>query len=122
MGEQTLLILVGLGVLAWLLAWGWPTSKPRRVVDARPLGLDGSIRIVCPGCVERSRVLAMGVGARMTAGHLPASPMPFPGPGLRPVALGHDVEDHLECPRCHAVYAVVDAPSVSLPAPRRAVD
>lgn len=118
---STLLVLAGLGVLAWLLAGGWPYVQDRYADDDGPVGLGAGITAVCPGCAhtpagpgdpadQAPRTLAAMVG---TGAH---------GHSLRPLAVGRDATLYVECPSCGAAYTVLGTPSAVLPAPREAAD
>lgn len=125
MDEATLVILAGLGVLAWLLAGGWPHVWGRYVADDGPLGIGAGITAVCPGCA-RTGAPAMDarVATRAAAGRRTAvatgtgtSRAPAIRP-LRPYAVGRDESLRVECSACGAVYTVLGVPSAVLPAPR----
>lgn len=127
MGESTLLILAGLGVLAWLLAGGWPYVRDRYVADDGPVGLGAGITAVCPGCVQGGAAgIDADVAARLAAGRpVPAtatSGATTAGWSLQPLAVGRDESLRVECPACGAVYAVLGVPAVVVPAPRTAGD
>ncbi len=130
MDESTLLLLAGLGVLAWLLAGGWPYVRDRDVADEGPLGLGAGISAVCPGCVEDCTGLDAEVVARLARPAPEWAPVPAPDgaatvPGvrsLRPLAVGRDQTLRLECPGCGSVYTVLGVPSVVVPAPRTPAD
>lgn len=106
MDESTFLLLACLGVLAWLLAGGWPYVRDRAVADDGPLGLGAGVTAWCPGC---------------------GGPVPAPVPdeagatrarsSLRPLPVGRDETLRLECPACGCVYTVLGVPSVVAPAP-----
>lgn len=125
MDESVLLILAGLGVLAWLLAGGWPYVRDHYVADDGPVGLGAGITAVCPGCVQGGAAgLDADVAARLAAGrpvHADAG-VTSAHRSLRPLAVGRDESLRLECPACGAVYAVLGAPSIVVPAPRVAAD
>lgn len=127
MGESTLLILAGLGALAWLLAGGWPYARDRYVADDGPIGLGAGITAVCPGCVQSGVAgLDPDVARRLAAGlRVPAtlgSGVATTGQSLRPLAVGRDESLRVECPACGAVYAVLGVPAVVVPAPRTSGD
>lgn len=121
---NTLLLLGGLGVLAWLLAGGWPYVRDRYVADDGPVGLGAGITAVCPGCLAGEGV---GAVAMRLAAHQPVpaaadAAAARTSPGLQPLDVGRDQSLRLECPRCGSVYAVLGVPSVVVPAPRAATD
>lgn len=127
MDEGTLLLLGGLGVLAWLLAGGWPYVRDRYVVDDGPVGLGAGITAVCPGCAAGGAAdLDPAVAARLAATRrVPAAADAVVGhasPSLRPLGVGRDQSLRLECPTCGSVYAVLGVPSAVLPAPRGSLD
>lgn len=120
---ETLLLLGGLGVLAWLLAGGWPYVHDKYVADDGPVGLGAGITAICPGCLAGEGVgaVAMRLRAHRTvpAG---ADAVGRTSPSLRPLDVGRDQSLRLECPRCGSVYQVLGVPSVVVPAPRGAAD
>jgi hypothetical protein len=127
MDESTLLLLAGLGVLAWLLAGGLPYVRDRYLADDGPLGIGAGVTAVCPGCVRSGATsLDADVAVRAAVGR----PVPVPAEtggaravgGLRPLAVGRDETLRLECPACGSVYVVLGVPSVVVPAPRVAAD
>ena len=127
MDEGTLLLLAGLGVLAWLLAGGWPYVRDRYVADDGPVGLGAGITAVCPGCVAGGVAeLDPTVAARLAATRpVPAAADAVVGrtaPSLRPLGVGRDHSLRVECPACGSVYAVLGSPSAVVPAPRVAAD
>ncbi len=122
MDESTLLLLAGLGVLAWLLAGGWPYVRDSYVADDGPVGLGAGITAVCPGCLLRADAGSMPPLARRTARASAGAALDPATPGLRPLAVGRDHSLRVECPTCGGVYAVLGAPSAVVPAPRAAAD
>lgn len=121
---DTLLLLGGLGVLAWLLAGGWPYVRDGYVADDGPVGLGAGITAVCPGCLAGDGLEA--VAARLAAHRpVPAAADASVGrtaPSLRPLDVGRDQSLRLECPRCGSLYAVLGVPSAVVPAPRGSAD
>lgn len=127
MDESTLLLLGGLGVLAWLLAGGWPYVRDRHVADDGPVGLGAGITAVCPGCVAGGAAdLDPAVATRLAASRpVPAASdagLGHASTSLRPVGVGRDQSLRVGCPACGSVYAVLGVPSVVVPAPRGAAD
>jgi hypothetical protein len=122
MEESTLFILAGLGMLAWLLAGGWPYARDH-VADDGPLGLGAGITAVCPGCVEGGAGgIDADVAARLAAGRPVTAGAVSAGRSLRPLAVGRNESLRLECPACGAVYEVLGTPNAVVPAPRLSVD
>ncbi len=125
MDESVLLLLGGLGVLAWLLAGGWPYVRDRYVADDGPVGLGAGITAVCPGCV--AGLAGLDAVARR---HAAVEPVPAgadaaavrASAGLRPLAVGRDQSLRVECPACGSVFAVLGSPAAVIPAPRGAAD
>lgn len=127
MDESTLLLLGGLGVLAWLLAGGWPYVRDRYVADDGPVGLGAGITAICPGCVAGGGAdLDPAVATRLAASRpvraVADATVGHASPSLRPVEVGRDQSLRVECPACGSVYAVLGVPSAVVPAPRSAVD
>lgn len=123
MGEGTLLILVGLGVLAWLLAGGWPYVRDGYVADDGPLGLGAGITAMCPACAKHAGTAHdQGAAARLAGGRpVRASAVLGSRPdelGLRPHGVGRGGTLHVDCPRCGTVYAVVGSTGTVIPTPR----
>lgn len=123
MDESTLLLLGGLGVLAWLLAGGWPYVRDRYVADDGPVGLGAGITAVCPGCVAGGAAAVDPTVAARLAASRPVraaadAVVGHASPGLRPLGVGRDQSLRVECPACGSVYAVLGVPSVVVPAPR----
>jgi len=111
MTVMSLLVLCALGVLAWLLAGGWPYVRDTYVADDGPLGLGAGITARCPACqagagsgpVAEERPLAALIPAqrRRTVDAVDLVP------GLLPSSVGRDASLRVECPRCGATYAVL---------------
>lgn len=134
MPESTLLILGALGVLAWLLAGGWPYVRDQYVADDGPVGLGAGVTAVCPACAAtvgaaaRAGAASVRLGAGLSAvGRVAAARSGIPqgvAPGLRPLAVGRDQSLRLECPACGTTYAVVGAARDAqvVPAPHPPLD
>lgn len=118
----TLLILVGLGVLAWLLAGGWTYARDEYVADDGPLGLGAGITAVCPACAGRDdaardqEVAARSACGRVVSASAVLGSLPD-GTSLRPYGVGRGGSLQVSCPACGTVYSVVGSGTV-IPAPR----
>ncbi len=129
MPESTMLVLAGLGVLAWLLAGGWPYARDTYVADDGPVGLGAGVTAVCPACVasvaDVTTTVGHGAGRREVRTGPDGGPTVSSAvPGLRPLAVGRDQSLRLECPACGSAYTVVGTSREArvVPAPRGPVD
>lgn len=122
MPVSTLIILAALGVLAWLLAGGWPYARDAYVADDGPVGLGAGVTAVCPACM-RAGAHALPAGTVVAGAALPGRLAPVtPGGqgaavGLKHATSGRDHMLRLECPSCGATYSVVAA-TRGVPRPR----
>lgn len=125
---ETLMILGALGVLAWLLAGGWPCARDAYVADDGPVGLGAGVTALCPACAvedapgaDRQGAPPVAIGRTATAGSVTEVEVRWSDVGLRPAAVGRDQSLRLECPRCGMTYSVLAA-ARGVPSPRPAAD
>ena len=125
MPVMTLFVLCALGVLAWLLAGGWPYARDLYLADEGPVGLGAGITALCPACTADSRDSDGLVEAQLASprGRIAAAraQSPVGTSGLRPLAVGRDQSLRLECPSCGTTFAVLGAGRL-VPTPRQPAD